>query len=69
MKMYRETTNSELLIPLKLHRGRAIAGVIDENIFAYELWGGPANTALRMESHGETGRIRMREGKILELHY
>ncbi|MBK7958930.1 MAG: tetratricopeptide repeat protein [Bacteroidetes bacterium] len=61
MKAYRKKSNSDLQIRVGLHCGKAIAGVIGENKFAYDLWGDSVNTASRMESHGEAGRIHISE--------
>jgi class 3 adenylate cyclase len=61
MKRYRKTSKSDLQIRVGLHTGRAIAGVIGENKFAYDLWGDSVNTASRMESHGEAGKIHVSE--------
>jgi guanylate cyclase len=41
--------------------GRAVAGVIGTSKFQYDLWGDTINTASRMESHGEPGRIQISE--------
>jgi class 3 adenylate cyclase len=59
MKEYRKKSNSDLQIRVGLHSGKAIAGVIGENKFAYDLWGDSVNTASRMESHGEAGKIHV----------
>ncbi len=42
-----------------IHSGPAIAGVIGTSRFAYDLWGDTVNTASRMESHSEAGRIQV----------
>jgi class 3 adenylate cyclase len=44
-----------------IHTGEAVAGVIGTSKFSYDLWGDTVNTASRMESHGETGRVHVSE--------
>jgi adenylate cyclase len=48
---------ADLNIRIGLNCGEATAGVIGQNKFAYDLWGDTVNTASRMESHGEPGRV------------
>jgi adenylate cyclase len=49
----------DLSMRLGIHSGEVIAGVIGRRKFAFDLWGDTVNTASRMESHGEPGRIHV----------
>jgi len=49
----------ELDIRIGIHSGPAVAGVIGAKKFSYDVWGDTVNTASRMESHGEAGRIQV----------
>lgn len=44
-----------------LNSGPVIGGVIGTSKFVFDIWGDPVNTAARMESHGEPGRIQVTE--------
>ena len=48
-----------LEVRIGLHAGTAVAGVIGNNKLFYDVWGETVNTASRMESHGEPGRIHV----------
>ncbi len=42
-----------------IHTGRVVAGVIGKKKFAYDIWGDAVNTASRMESGGEPGKVNI----------
>lgn len=44
-----------------VHTGAVIAGTIGEKRFTYDIWGDAVNTAARVESHGEAGRVNISE--------
>jgi CheY-like chemotaxis protein len=46
-------------IRIGIHTGPVIAGVIGRNRFSYDIWGATVNTASRMETAGEPGRINI----------
>jgi adenylate cyclase len=57
----------EIGIRIGVHSGDAIGGVIGDKKFSYDLWGDAVNTAARMESHGEAGKIHVSEEFVREL--
>lgn len=42
-----------------IHSGGLVAGVVGTKKFTYDVWGDTVNTAARMESNGEPGRINV----------
>ena len=48
----------KLQVRIGLHTGPAVAGVIGNQKLFYDVWGETVNTASRMESYGEPGRIQ-----------
>jgi len=50
-----------IVMRVGLASGPAVAGVIGQRKFAYDLWGDTVNLASRLEEHGEPGRILVSE--------
>ncbi len=48
-----------LRVRVGMHTGPAVAGVIGQKKYAYDIWGDAVNIASRMESSGEPGRIHV----------
>jgi PAS domain S-box-containing protein len=51
--------NARWHLRIGLHTGEVIAGVIGKKKFAYDIWGDTVNTASRMESASETGKVNI----------
>ena len=50
---------TEMDLPIGIHTGSVVAGVIGRSKFSYDLWGDAVNIASRLESHGAPGRIQI----------
>jgi class 3 adenylate cyclase len=48
-------------IRLGIHTGPVVAGIVGSRKFAYDVWGDTVNTAARMESSGEVGKVNISE--------
>ncbi|MBN4061979.1 tetratricopeptide repeat protein [Bacteroidales bacterium AH-315-I05] len=46
-------------IRIGIHTGPVIAGIVGVKKFAYDIWGDTVNTASRMESSGEPGKVNI----------
>lgn len=51
--------DQQLSVRIGFHTGSVIAGVIGTKKFSYDIWGDAVNTASRLESHGEPGKIHV----------
>jgi adenylate cyclase len=55
----RREIDAPIELRVGIHTGPAIAGVIGERKFAYDIWGTTVNIASRMESHGSPGHVHV----------
>ncbi|MBX2932408.1 MAG: tetratricopeptide repeat protein [Chitinophagaceae bacterium] len=55
----RKQTERTFDIRIGIHSGSVVAGIVGVKKFAYDIWGDTVNTAARMESSGEAGKINI----------
>lgn len=60
-------TGLRLELRAGIHTGPVLAGVIGTTKPAYDVWGDTVNTAARMESHGEPGRVQVTAAVVARL--
>jgi class 3 adenylate cyclase/Flp pilus assembly protein TadD len=53
--------NTSFAMRVGLHTGEVVAGIVGESKFQYDIWGDAVNTASRMESNSEVGRVNISE--------
>lgn len=54
-------------IRVGIHTGPVVAGVVGKDKFAYDIWGDAVNTASRIESSGEAGRLNISHSTYVQV--
>ncbi|MEO8853883.1 MAG: adenylate/guanylate cyclase domain-containing protein [Ginsengibacter sp.] len=61
MQQQKNNSHDGLFFELRIgiHTGPVVAGIVGTKKFAYDIWGDTVNTASRMESTGEAGKVNI----------
>ena len=63
MQDYLQRRGAQNHIPVQMrigiNSGMAVAGIVGTTTFHYDLWGDMVNTASRLETHGQPGKIQI----------
>lgn len=57
----RKFSENAFKIRIGVHSGSVVAGIVGVKKFAYDIWGDTVNTASRMESNSEAGKVNISE--------
>ncbi len=75
MEAYKQERRAEnklfFEVRIGIHTGEVVAGIVGVKKFAYDVWGDSVNTAARMESSGEVGKVNISETtyQLVRSHY
>lgn len=58
----RQQHNGAFEVRIGINSGQVVAGIVGVKKFAYDIWGDAVNTAARMESSGEAGKVNISQG-------
>ena len=61
IRRLRTSDGIKIDLRIGIHTGAAVAGVIGQRKFSFDVWGTTVNIASRMESHGEPGKVHVSE--------
>ena len=61
MKSYRTESGIPIEVRVGINTGSVVAGIVGTKKFQYDIWGDAVNTASRMESAGEPGKVNISE--------
>jgi adenylate cyclase len=59
IRQVRSFDGTPIDLRIGIHTGPAVAGVIGQRKFSFDVWGSTVNIASRMESHGEPGQVHV----------
>ena len=60
-RITQKQVNNETFFEMRLgiHSGPVVAGIVGVKKFQYDIWGDTVNTASRLESNGEVGKVNI----------